>query len=520
MGNCRKITPLNHASVEELLRARGCTAQAVIGAQICRETCYTDEMLQRKALLIEASSHIGKPVARDTGSRIELGDVRSIHQHPKRGVVATFIVEWRPTDRSDAFTEQMSIDDLVAPERLGAVFEQQRLGAVAAAARRTSKTAWMSKSRLERQIGEDAGAEAEADGSGVGDFDTDGFLDDDPLRGESLGELNKSQRQTLRRALSRRTIFSQRWWESRVTRDGKPTYRPLHSMCFGFEEPHDLRAFYHHTFAAYHAKRSSRNGLGPFEYYCLALLHARLGLPMELLGGLMGTDRSHLGRHIGIWIHRLGEVGKRALVGLPDCMCIDAMRPQDCKDCGMGDLGLIGDGCSLMTEAVRKAWLAHVGDQMMDSKTDHAGGKGMLFTDGCGGACIASDLALGRASEGNLVRALRDKLDGLPSHLSVCYDKGIRGLNMLLPRYNHVYMPNFLAPSEGKTQFSLEEAFENKGIATNRYVVEIAFQRVKMWRLLTGEIRRESFHLINSVWWWVLGFSNMYMRMLKEPAVP
>ena len=514
-GNCRKVIPLNYASIEAVLRAQDCDAEVVLGANICRESCYTDEMISQHKAVIEAGSHVGKPVARLTDSGQELGHIKSICQMPGPGAEASFEVEWRPSASGDPFQETLSLAALETLERWGALIEQQRNAAAAAAARRISNTEQHRAKRLEHKMAQDI--EADEHDTEPGDFNGGGFLDDDPLRGDNLGELNKSQRETLRRALSRRNIFDQRWWESLTTRSGKPQYRNLHTFCFGYEEPRDLRAFYHLTFAAYHGTRSARTGLGPFEHYCLALLHMRTGITIEFIAGLMGTDPSHLGRHIATWVHRLGDVAKHALVGLPPAECIEEMIPESCKEAGMGDLGLIGDGCSLLTEAVRVAWLAQLGDQMYDTKTDHPGAKGMLFTDGCGGACLAGDLALGRASEGNLVKALRDKLDGLPSHLSVCCDKGIRGLNMLLPRYNHVYMPNFLAPSEGKTQFDLEEAMENKGIATNRYVVEIAFQRVKSWRLLTGEIRRESFHLLNSTWWWGLGFANMYMHMLKEP---
>ena len=117
-----------------------------------------------------------------------------------------------------------------------------------------------------------------------------------------------------------------------------------------------------------------------------------------------------------------------------------------------------------------------------------------------------------------MVKALRDQLDGLPSHLSVSYDKGIRGLRAILPHYNNVYMPCFLRPSEGKTHFTIEEASLNKAVATNRYVVEIMYSRVKAWKILAGEIPHERFHLLDSAWFWALGFQNMFRAVLKQPA--
>lgn len=244
----------------------------------------------------------------------------------------------------------------------------------------------------------------------------------------------------------------------------------------------------------------------------------RTGISMEIIAALMGTDNSHLGRNVETWVHRLGHHARVSMIGLPPAECLEAMMPQSFIDCGMGDCGLIGDGCSFMTESVRAAWLQAVYQQMYDSKTEHPGALGMMFCSAGGGACCVAPLYLARCSELNAVKALRDQLDGLPSHMSVSYDKGIRGLRALLPNYNNVYMPVFLRPSEGKTQFTIDEAVYNKAVATNRYVVEIIYSRVKAWKILSGEIPRERFHLLDSVWFWALGFHNMFREVLKRPA--
>ena len=61
----------------------------------------------------------------------------------------------------------------------------------------------------------------------------------------------------------------------------------------------------------------------------------------------------------------------------------------------------------------------------------------------------------------------------LPPSVHLAYDKGVRGMRSLLPNYNFVFMPCFLAPSKGKTQFTADEAIHGRGVARNRYVVEI-----------------------------------------------
>ena len=102
----------------------------------------------------------------------------------------------------------------------------------------------------------------------------------------------------------------------------------------------------------------------------------------------------------------------------------------------------------------------------------------------------------------------------VPAHKAFTYDKGAKALRVLLPNGNHLYMPCFLAPSQGKTTFTGEEATANKAIARCRYVVEITYTRVKDWKILAGEIPRENFHLMNSAWWWALGHGNMCRGML------
>ena len=473
-NSCKTVTPLNLPTIAAVLRAEGIDLELscdVTPRQVVCGDCYTDEMVSRHAALAEASKHVGNILRRldDGCTETQRGEVTALARKPTNRVCALFEVTWE-----SGSVETMTAEQLAVPEAWGRAVEELMHASASAAARRTASRINKAAKRLEQKIADDPPMEEGAP-------DDDEVFGYDPMRGENvdIDELNTWQRQTLRRALSRRNIFDREWWEGQVTRTGKPRYERLHKFLFGFENQRDLRGFYELEMVAYHGPRSSRNSLGPFEYYCLAILKMRTGLSTDFLGGLMGTDQSHLGRRVAEWIIRLGEYAKAALIVLPPADCLEALMPQSFKDCGMGDTGLVGDGCVFLTEAVRVAWLQSVGNCMYDSKTDHPGAMGMMFCSPNGGACVASPLFLGRCSEHNAVKYLRDQLDDLPSHMAVCYDKGICGLQMILPNYNHVYMPHFLAPSEGKTKFTLEEAVYNKAVATNRYVVEIAFQRVK-----------------------------------------
>lgn len=124
-GYCIKVTPLTHASIEAVLRAQGRDTEVTMGGHVCRETCYTDEMVERHKAIAEAGKHVGKPVARLSDSGQELGAVMSISQLPRRGTEALFKVEWRPSAGGEPFEETLSLAELEVPESWGAVIEQQ-----------------------------------------------------------------------------------------------------------------------------------------------------------------------------------------------------------------------------------------------------------------------------------------------------------------------------------------------------------------------------------------------------------
>ena len=54
-------------------------------------------------------------------------------------------------------------------------------------------------------------------------------------------------------------------------------------------------------------------------------------------------------------------------------------------------------------------------------------------------------------------------------------------------------------------------------MARNRYVVEITYKRAKEWRLLKEVIEVEDFYLMNAVWLWSMGFSNLCHEFLQPP---
>ena len=103
----------------------------------------------------------------------------------------------------------------------------------------------------------------------------------------------------------------------------------------------------------------------------------------------------------------------------------------------------------------------------------------------------------GRSSEYNTAVALAPQFAEVPPRISLAYDKGVASLRAHLPNLNNVVVPCFLSGG----QYSAEQAIRNRGVATNRYVIEITYARVKSWEMLKPTIIRDNFKYINHVWW-------------------
>ena len=183
---------------------------------------------------------------------------------------------------------------------------------------------------------------------------------------------------------------------------------------------------------------------------------------------------------------------------MPNIDYLMESMPASFTECGMGKVAAIGDATDFMTETIRSSFMKKVKLMQWSDKVHHSAARGTSFCSANGMTIIALALTFGRCSELNCVKACARWLKQLPSWVHIAYDKGIRGMRSLLPNLNFVFMPCFLAPAKGKTQFTVDEAIESRGIARNRYVIEITYKRVKEWKLLREVVPSEHFHLMNS----------------------
>ena len=179
----------------------------------------------------------------------------------------------------------------------------------------------------------------------------------------------------------------------------------------------------------------------------------------------------------------------------------------------MERVAYIGDASDLLTETVRKE--ISVRNQQRSDKSHHSAAMGVSWCTPSGWTAICSDLVLGRSSEYNTSVSLGPKFSHLPPDWALCYDKGVASLRAHLPNLNNVIVPCFLSGG----QYTAEQAIRNRSIATNRYVIEITYARVKAWDMLSPIIPRHDFDLLNDVWWWAQGFANLTSQPLKRPSV-
>ena len=113
-------------------------------------------------------------------------------------------------------------------------------------------------------------------------------------------------------------------------------------------------------------------------------------------------------------------------------------------------------------------------------------------------------------------KACAKVLERIPGKYALMYDKGVAKLQVHLSNLNQVITPCFLRKQK---RFSVAQGCRNRGITSNRYIAELPFARAKSWAFLAGTVKSEDAHLLNSVWWWTLGFQNLCHADLKPPAV-
>lgn len=248
-----------------------------------------------------------------------------------------------------------------------------------------------------------------------------------------------------------------------------------------------------------------------FDEFLLTLWRMRKRADLTFLACFAGISQSSMSTIQHKWIPRCGRVG-RSWVWNPSVECIDACVTESFERCGMGSVGYIGDATDILTETVRKQ--ISVRNQQRSEKSHASAAMGLSWCTQTGWTAMASDLVLARSSEYNTAVAIAEQFASVPPRIALCYDKGVASLRAHLPNLNNVIVPCFL--TGGK--YTAEQAVRNRAIATNRYVIEVTYRRVKTWDMISPVVPRCDFIYLNHIWWWALGFANLTMKPLKRPG--
>jgi hypothetical protein len=286
---------------------------------------------------------------------------------------------------------------------------------------------------------------------------------------------------------------------------------------------HDMFGFGHYDQAADFFEQTWRMDLdecgvahpksfSAFQEYLLSLWRMRQRPSLEFASSFAGVSKGNLSEVCKEWIPRCGKAG-RSWVWVPSMDFIRTSSPQSFVEAGMQNVGFIGDATDLLTDTVRA--MISVRNQQHSDKSKHSAAMAVSWCTPIGWTAIASDLVLGRSSEYNTAVAMAPHFASVPPDIALCYDKGVASLRAHLPNLNNVIVPCFLSGG----QYTAEQAIRNRAVATNRYVIEITYSRVKAWDMLKPVIPRTDFALLNEVWWWALGFANLTCKPLKQPYV-
>ena len=283
--------------------------------------------------------------------------------------------------------------------------------------------------------------------------------------------------------------------------------------CFGFKTYDAAADFFTETWGYELDERGVACPCLPhltaFDEWLLSLWRMRQRPSYAFLEGFSCVSHGSLNSILYEWIPQCGKAG-RSWVWIPSPGAFDSMAPESYIEAGMRSVGLVGDATDIFTETVRA--MISVRNQQQSDKSKHSCARGLTWCMPIGWTAIASDLVLGRSSEYATAVAIAPQFAAVPPRIALCYDKGVASLRAHLPNLNNVVVPCFLTGG----QYTAEQAIRNRAIATNRYVVEVTYAGVKAWKGLQPVVGRDDFRLLNSVWWWALGFGNFSLCPLKR----
>ena len=128
-------------------------------------------------------------------------------------------------------------------------------------------------------------------------------------------------------------------------------------------------------------------------------------------------------------------------------------------------------------------------------------------------------MVLARATEGALLQCdeLQSVLRKIPASGHFGYDKGECNMQAMCPNLNHCYVPTVVEGKARGATLTGQTGGHSRGVAENRYSIEVVYRCAKTFRLLAGKVNRSRMRWINPTWVWALGFHNVVHQIPRPP---
>ena len=128
-------------------------------------------------------------------------------------------------------------------------------------------------------------------------------------------------------------------------------------------------------------------------------------------------------------------------------------------------------------------------------------------------------MVLARATEGALMQGpeMQKVLAQIPATGHIGYDKGETNLQAMCPNLNHCFVPTMVEGKAKGATLTGQTGLHSRGVAENRYSIEVVYRGVKTFGLLQRKVRRQRMRWIEPTWGYACGFHNVVHQVLRVP---
>ena len=257
--------------------------------------------------------------------------------------------------------------------------------------------------------------------------------------------------------------------------------------------------------------------LSAFQWFLVASWVMRHDPSHVFVCKFTGEATGVVSQHAFIWALRMEQRSAHSWIGVPDiCYLLDTV-PQRHVDNNMRYCVGFGDGTDTPIDAVRAH--SRVRQMQHSSKIGCEAARAVALATGSALVMAATPMCLARATEGTLMKLeeFQDALRKIPPVGELGFDKGEQNMQGMCPNLNFCFVPTTVdGRSKGGT-LNVQTGSHSRGVAENRYSIEVVMRGAKTFRLLRGRVGRQRIRWIQPTWIWALGVHNLLHKMLRPP---